>query len=326
MNVRLHHLLSTALASFSKSNTSTTFGISRQLKMSSRSAIHQLRANRSRMDSSSQAHNVLYGWSPEPVSFVDPPLRNFTKGLPIRDRAPSGRRPSASKISAANGRETRQRKPSLVEKLLAATGRRLSETTLSAVSGQGSRERAPSLEAAVGRRFSNASLLPTNGGPSRKRGPCLIAKAKELVNLPHTNTKPETSFGRYPDKLSRYDESASENEKIRLYIESRTRSFDLVQRWKDPSDWLKPSNYWKRQHTAMNFRLWRIIQRNPLNHRELQASAERNLQAAKFLYEQKGGDSEEWWPEDLEEEILDSWSLCFGGQDPPRHEWRLEER
>ncbi len=265
MNVRLHHLLSTALASFSKSNTSNTFRISRQLKMSSRSAIHQLRANRSRMGSSSQAHIVLYGWNPEPEierepdPLVDPPLNNFTKCLLRRNRAPSGRRPSASKISAANERETGQRRPSLVEKLLAATGRRLSETALSAVNGQGSRERAPSLKAAVGRRFSNASLLPTKGGPSQKRGPSLVAKAKELVNLPHTNTDPEPSFVRYPDKLSRYDESASENEKIRLSIESRTRSFDLVQRWKDPSDWLKPSNYWKRQHTAMNFRLWRII-------------------------------------------------------------------
>ena len=299
--------------------------------MSSRSAIHQLRTNRSRMGSSSQAHKVLYGWNPEPETehepdpSVGPPLSNFTRGLPRRNRTPSGRRPSASKFSATNRGETRQRKPSLVGKLLAATGRRLSETTLSAVNGQESRKKAPSLEAAVGRRFSNASLLPTNGGPSRKRGPSLVAKAKELVNLPHINTNPEPSFGRYPEKLSRYDESASENEKIRLSIESRTRSFDLIQRWKDPSDWLKPSNFWKRKHTAMNFRLWRIIQRNPLNHRELQASAERNLQAAKLLYEQKGGDSGEWWPEDLEEEILDSWSLCFGGQDPPRREWRLEE-
>ena len=305
--------------------------MSHQITMSSRSAIHQLRANRSRMGSSSQAHNVLYGWSPEPEPerepdpFVAPPLSNFTRGLPRRSRAPSGPRPSASKIPVADGGETHQRRPSLVEKLLAATGRRPSETTLSAVNGQGSREMAPSLKAAVGRRLSNASLLPTNGRPSRNRGPSLVAKARELVNLSHTNTDPKPSFGRYPDKLSRYDESASENEKIRLSIESKTRSFDLIQRWKDPSDWLKPSNYWKRKHIALNFRLWRIIQRNPFNHRELQASAERNLLAAKSLYEQNGGDSEEWWPEDLEEEILDSWSLCFGGQDPPRREWRLEE-
>lgn len=74
----------------------------------------------------------------------------------------------------------------------------------------------------------------------------------------------------------------------------------------------------------MNFRLWRIIARDPGNHWKLQASAERNLEAATLLYEQNGGNSTEWWPEDLEEEILDSWSLSFGGNDPPRLQWALD--
>ena len=286
--------------------------------MSSRSAIHQLHTNRSKLGSSSQAHNVLYGWNPESESqpltnqFEGPPLSDFTRGLPRRNRAPSGRRPSASKTTAGHGEEPHERRPSLVEKLRAVTGRRLSETTSSVASIQKPRKKGPSVEAARGRRFSNASLTAANSVPSQKRGPFLVEKAKELVHRPGTNTHAGPS-------------SAVENEKIRLSIESKTRSFDLVQRWKDPNDWLKPSNYWKRRHPAMNFRLWRIIKRNPLNHPDLQASANRNLEAAKLFYDQKGGNSEEWWPEDLEEEILDSWSLCFGGQDPPCHEWRREE-
>ncbi|CAF9922147.1 MAG: hypothetical protein ALECFALPRED_002026 [Alectoria fallacina] len=296
--------------------------------MSSRSGIHQLRATRPRAGSSSQAHSMLYGWSPEPENerepdpFEGPPLSDFSRGLPRRNRAPSGRRPSASKSAAANEEESRERRPSLVEKLRAATGRRPSESTSTAVNGQGSRKRGPSLGVAADRRLSTASLTIANREASRQRGPSLVAKAKGLLN---TNTNAEPSFRRLPDQLSRYDESASENEKIRLSIESMTRSFDLIQRWKDPTDWLKPSNYWKRNHPAMNLRLWRIIQRNPDNSWRLQASAERNLEAAKLLYEQKGGNSEEWWPEDLEEEILNSWSLGYGGHDPPRGEWTLEE-
>ena len=78
-------------------------------------------------------------------------------------------------------------------------------------------------------------------------------------------------------------------------------------------------------HPCMNFRLWRIIQRNPHNSSELMVSAETNLTRATLLYEQKGGDSEQWWPDDLEEEILDSWSLAYGGLDPPRCDWMLQE-
>lgn len=73
----------------------------------------------------------------------------------------------------------------------------------------------------------------------------------------------------------------------------------------------------------MNFRLWRIIQRNAHNDVELKASADRNVAAAKLLYEQKGGDSAEWWDDDLEWEALISWSLAYGGQDPPRRDWKL---
>ncbi|KAF6240752.1 hypothetical protein HO173_001425 [Letharia columbiana] len=298
--------------------------------MSSRSAIHQLRATRSRVGSSSQANSVLHGWTPEPETEREPdpsegpPLSDFARGLPRRNRAPSGRRPSVSKPTATNREESRQRRPSLVEKLRAAAGRRPSETKPSAVFGQGSRKRGSSKDAPVGRRLSNASLIAANDAPSRKRGPSLVAKAKEMVNRPRTNTNAEPSFPRLTD-LSRHEKSASENEKVRLSIESMTRSFELIQRWKEPTDWLKPSNWWKRNHPAMNFRLWRIIQRNPLNHFELRASAERNVEAARLLYEQKGGFSGEWWPEDLEEEILDSWSLSFGGRDPPRSEWTLPE-
>ena len=217
-------------------------------------------------------------------------------------RAATGRRRSDIKPSVVNGQEsasksTRQRRPSLVEILRAATGRRPSEVKSSAVNGQ----------------------------ESRKRGPSLVAKAKEFLNHPRTNTNPEQSFRRLPDQLSRHDEAASETEKLRLSIEAATRSFDLIQRWKDPTDWLKPSAYWKRKHPAMNFRLWRIIQRNPRNNWKLQGLAEREFIAAKLLYEQKGGDSDEWWPVDLEEDILDSWSLGFGGHDPPPREWKLEE-
>lgn len=300
--------------------------------MHSRSAIHQQRPDYSRMrSSSSQAGALLHGWSPEIETEREPnapSLGEFTRGLPKRNRAPRGPRSSASKRTAANGNEPGQRRPSLVEmveKLRAATSRRLSETASLAANWQEARKKEPSWAATARRRISNASLLPTSRDPSQKRGPSLVEIARELVKRPPGKTDAESSSRQAPEKLSSYDAAASENEKMRLEIESKTRSFDLVQRWKDPTDWLKPSNYWKRKHPAMNFRLWRIIQRNPLNSEELQASAESNLEAARLLYEKRGGCSGEWWPADLEEEILDSWSLCYGGRDPPRHEWRLEE-
>lgn len=301
--------------------------------MSSRSAIHQLRSNRPRMasreGSSSQAHNMLDGWSPETEKQPDPsdgpPLSNFKRALPKRNHAPSGRRPSAPKITASKGTESRQRRPSLVDILRAATGRRPSDTTSSAANVYSSRKRGPSLEAAGRRRrLSNASFTAAEIKPARKRGPSLVEKAKELLaNQSKTNTHAEPSFGCLPDHLSKLDRSASENEKARLYIESKTRSFDLVLRWMDPTDWLKPSNFWKRTHPAMNFHLWRIIRRNSHNSVELKASADRNVVAAKLLYEQNGGDSAEWCSGDLEEELLISWSLAYGGRDPPRCDWKL---
>lgn len=319
MNVRLHPYFPTSPATLRQSipahsnnrvpNFSKTTELNSQLdieahtKMSSRSAIHQLRANRSRAGSSSQAHSILYGWSPEPETECEqdssegPPLSEFSRGLPRRNRAPSGRRPSASKSTAANGVGPGRRRPSLVEKLRVATGQRPSTSSYTAV----------------------------NNEATRKRGPSLVAKAKELVNRPRTDTNAEPSFRRLPDQLSRYDESASENEKVRLSIEADVPCFCLIQRWKEATDWLKPSNYWKKSHPAMNYRLWRIIARNSCNDWKLQASAERNLEAATLLYAQKGGDTKEWWPEDLEEEILDSWSLSFGGHDPPRRKWTLED-
>ena len=78
-------------------------------------------------------------------------------------------------------------------------------------------------------------------------------------------------------------------------------------------------------HPCMNFRLWRIIQRNPNNSWELKISAEKNVEAARLLYELRGGDSGQEWPDDLEEEILDSWSLAYGGLDPPCCDWMLQE-
>lgn len=295
--------------------------------MSSRSAIHQLRTNRPRVGSSSQAHNMLYGWSPEleiereSQPLDGPPLSDFSRGLPRRNRAPSGRRPSTIESTAANGADSRQRRPSLVEKLRAATGRRPSESTSTAVNGKGLRKRGSSLEAVAGRQPSTSLYTAVNNEATRKRGPSLVAKAKELVNRPRTNTTAEPAFRRLP----RYDESVNENEKVRLSIEATTPCFCLIQRWKEPTDWLEPSNYWKTSHPAMNFRLWRIIARHPGNDYKLQASAQRNLDAATLLYAQKGGDAKEWWPEDLEEEILDSWSLSFGGHDPPRRKWTLDQ-
>lgn len=268
--------------------------------MSSRSAIHQLRANRARVGSSSQAHNTPYGSSPEPATERGPdgpPLSDFSRGPPRQNRAPSGRRrPSASKSTAANGGEPRHRRSSLLEKLRAATARRPSTS----YSKEANRE------------------------ATRKRGPSLVAKAKELMNRRRADTTVEPSFRRLPDQLSRGDEAASGNEKVRLAIESQTCSFDLVQRWKDPADWLTPSEYWKRMHPVMNFRLWSIVLRNPGNHWRLQGVVERDWEAARLLYEQMGGDGGEWWPGHLEEEILDSWAIHFGGDDPPRHAWTLE--
>ena len=288
----------------------------------------------SREGSSSQAHNMLYGWSPEterePDPFEGPPLSDFKRGLPKRNRAPSGRRPSTSKSTGTNRENTHRRRPSLVDILRAATGRRPSDLTSSA--GHSSRKRGPSFEATRRqRRLSNASFTAVEIiEPSRrKRGPSLVEKAKELLAT-QSRTKTDSGegpeeFGCLQDHLSSLDKLASENEKMRLWIESKTRCFDLVQRWKEPTDWLKPSNWWKRMHPAMNFRLWRIIQRNPHNSRELKISAKTNLEKATLLYEQKGGDSAVWWPDDLEEEILDSWSLAYGGLDPPVCDWMLQD-
>lgn len=274
--------------------------------MTSRSAIHQKRPDNSRMrSSSSQARTLLYGYSPETNTERQPnpyeegsPISGFTRGLPTRHRAPSGQRPSAPAFADSNRAEPRLQTPSLVGKIRAAGGRRPSTSSYDKIN----------LEAA------------------RKRGPSLVAKAKELMNHSYTNSNASSSsFRRLPDQLSRYDEPASENEKERLSIEAITPLFCLIQRWKDPNDWLKPSNYWKMTHPAMNFRLWRVIARNPQNPQKLKTSAQRNLEDATRFYEQKGGNSREWWPEDLEEEILDSWALGFGGQDPPRRKWTLEE-
>lgn len=57
----------------------------------------------------------------------------------------------------------------------------------------------------------------------------------------------------------------------------------------------------------------------------MQAAAERNLIDAKLLYEKKGGDGEEWWPSDLEEELLDAWAVAYEGQDPPFCNWKLSD-
>ena len=307
--------------------------------MSSRSAIHQLRATRPKMASregSSQAQNMLYGWSPEqrePDPFEGPPFSDFKRGLPKRNRVASGRRPSTSKSTGTIKENSHQRRPSLVDILRAATGRRPS-SDLTSSNDHSYRKRGPSFEAAAAaarrrqRRLSNESFTAVEIiEPSRKRGPSLLVKrAKELVFQSRThNTDTAEEFRCLPDHLSRLDKSASENEKIRLWIESKTRCFDLVQRWKDPEDWLKPSNFWKRMHPAMNFRLWRVIERNPNNSLELKASAVRNLEKATLLYERMGGDSRVWWPEDLEEQILDSWSLAYGGLDPPVRDWLLLE-
>ena len=142
---------------------------------------------------------------------------------------------------------------------------------------------------------------------ARNRGASLVAKAKGLMrNQSHTNNN---------------DGSAISDEKARLEIESSTPCFNLVQRWKDPTDWLEPSDYWKRTHPAMNFRLWSIVVRKPGTRRELRVSAERNLEHARKLFESKGGDCKRgrWAEED--EEVLDGWALGFGGRDPPRSEW-----
>ena len=144
---------------------------------------------------------------------------------------------------------------------------------------------------------------------ARNRGASLVAKAKGLMkNQSDPNTK------------NKNEGSASADEKVRLEIESSTPWFNLVQRWKDPTDWLEPSDYWKRTHPAMNFRLWSIVVRKPGNSRELRISAQRNLELATMLFESKGGNCKRGrWTE--EEEVLDGWALGFGGRDPPRSEW-----
>ena len=182
------------------------------------------------------------------------------------------------------------------------------------------------LRAATSRRSSNVPTPTTNPDQSQTQGPSIVTKAKALLTNRRTTTPapPVQTFRRLQDQPSRAEEAANETEKKRLEIESVTPINDLILRWKDTKDWLTPSAHWKGTHPAMNFHLWSIIYRNPKNHWRVQAAAERNLMDAKLLYEQKGGDGEEWWPSDLEEELLDSWALAYGGQDPPFCRWKLE--
>ena len=159
----------------------------------------------------------------------------------------------------------------------------------------------------------------------------MVTKAKGLLTNRRTTTPvpepdpPVQTFRRLPDQLSRTEEAASETEKQRLKIEAESPISALIVRWKDTNDWLTPSAHWKRTHPAMNFHLWSIIYRNPKNRWRVQATAERNLTDAKLLYEKQGGDSEECWPNDLQEELLDAWALAYEGQDPPVCKWKLEE-
>ena len=291
--------------------------------MNTRSAIHQNRPEQSRArSSSSQARTLLYGYTPEteigrqPDLFEEgPPLSDFTRGLPKRnrDRAPSGQRSSIPSSAGTNGAASRLRSPSsVVEKMRGAGSRRPSTSSSDKVNNQSA---------------------------ARKRGPSLVAKARELMiqsttHASSSSSSLSSSFHRRLDQqhlLSRHDDkkSASEDddEKVRLSIEAKTPCFNLVQRWKDLTDWLEPSGYWKKTHPAMNFRLWRILARKSRDQGRLKASvAQRHLEDATRLFELKGGDSRERWPEGLEEEVLDSWALGFGGQDPPRREWWLEKR
>ena len=182
------------------------------------------------------------------------------------------------------------------------------------------------LRVATSRRSSNVPTSTTDTDQSRNRGPSIVTKAKELLTNRRTTTPapPEQTFRRLPDQLSRGEEAARETEKQRLKIEAETPISNLIVRWKDTNDWLTPSAPWKRTHPAMNYHLWSIIHRNPKNRWRVQATAERNLIDAKLLYEEKGGDGEERWPSNLEEELLDAWALAYGGQDPPFCKWKLE--
>ena len=194
---------------------------------------------------------------------------------------------------------------------------------------QGSLKKVPPLGTGKATSARNPSHDNTSREGARKRGPSLVAKAKELLlNQARPDTKGESSsssFRRPPGQPSQYADSALGDEKARLSIEAETPCFNLVQRWKDPTDWLEPSDYWKRTHPAMNFCLWKIIARN--GGRELKGEARRNLEEAVRLYERNGGDVREGWKKDgvAEEEVLDSWSLSFGGHDPPRCRWNVEE-
>ena len=182
------------------------------------------------------------------------------------------------------------------------------------------------LRAATSRRSSNVPTPTTDPDQSQTQGPSIITKAKELLTNRRTTTPapPVQTFRRLPDQLSRAEEAANETERKRLEIESVTPINDLILRWKDTKDWLTPSAQWKKTHPAMNFHLWSIIHKNPGNRWRVQAAAERNLIDAKLIYEQKGGDGEECWPNDLEEELLDAWAKAYGGQDPPFCKWKVE--
>ena len=294
--------------------------------MDSRSLIHQDQSKTSRQrSSSSQGYNIFHGWNPDTESERKPshhdgPSQNaLTRSLSKRGQQPP------IPPSSVGGATSRRRSPFLVEKVYAARMRRSLASPSAAMESQGSRERGSSLGgsgAACGQESSHDNM---GREMTRKRDPSLVAKAKELLSPTRADTKAESSFRRPPGQSSRYDDSAIGDEKARLSIEAETPCFNLIQRWKDPNDWLEPSDYWKRTHPAMNFRLWKIIVRNPRMGRELKISAQRNLEEAVRLYEQKGGNARERWNRDVAEEMLDSWSLSFGGHDPPRCSWTLEE-
>lgn len=98
-----------------------------------------------------------------------------------------------------------------------------------------------------------------------------------------------------PDTAARTDDD-DDDEKSRLEVEANTNLLQLIGRWKDPKDRLRPSAAWKRAHPRMNYHLQEITERPRLRNWRSARSARLRLVEAKESYiEAKCPEEEMYW-------------------------------
>lgn len=129
------------------------------------------------------------------------------------------------------------------------------------------------------------------GNSHRERAKTLISqKVQQAKGLARSTSH---SFRRLPDQWSRETEAKVDEEKVYLEVEAKTNLLELIGRWKDPNDRLKPSAVWRRTHPRMNYHLQAIIQRPRLKNWRSSRSAQETLEEARERYLEAGCPQEE---------------------------------